>query len=82
MLEDLLSHILLILIPGLLCKIKYLNMVQILTYNDLPEGCEPVTIDLGYPNDNLQSNRYIFKLYEDEYEHFSGSLYHDDCTID
>jgi hypothetical protein len=51
----------------------------ILTYNDLPEGCEPVTIDLGYPNDNLQSNRYIFKLYEGEYEHFSGSLHLDDC---
>ena len=41
-----------------------------------------IIIDNGDPNNSLYSTRYVFKLLEDEYEHFSGSLYHDDCTID
>ena len=51
----------------------------ILTYKDLPEGCEPI-IDNGDPNNSLYSTRYIFKLLEGEYEHFSGSLHLDDCV--
>jgi hypothetical protein len=51
----------------------------ILTYKDLPEGCEPI-IDNGDPNNSLYSTRYIFKLLEGEYEHFSGSLDLDDCV--
>jgi hypothetical protein len=52
----------------------------ILTYKDLPEGCEPIIIDNGEPNNSLYSTRYILKLLEGEYEHFSGSLYLDDCV--
>ena len=51
----------------------------ILTYNDLPEGCEPIIAYVISPNENLYSTRYIFKLLEGEYEHFSGSLHLDDC---
>lgn len=54
----------------------------ILTYKDLPDGCEPVYIgkDWGMDdNESVQSSRYVFKLFEGEYEHFSGSLYLDDC---
>ena len=52
----------------------------ILTYNDLPEGCESIIIDNGDSNNSLYSTRYIFKLLEGEYEHFSGSLHLDDCV--
>ncbi len=52
----------------------------ILSYKDLPEGCEPIIIDNGDSNNNLYSTRYIFKLLEGEYEHFSGSLDLDDCV--
>lgn len=52
----------------------------ILTYKDLPEECEPVIIDNGDSNNSLYSTRYIFKLLEGEYEHFSGSLDLDDCV--
>jgi hypothetical protein len=51
----------------------------ILTYNDLPEGCEPVITHVISPDENLYSTRYVFKLLEGEYEHFSGSLHLDDC---
>ena len=51
----------------------------ILTYNDLPEGCEPIIAYVISPNENLYSTRYVFKLLEGEYEHFSGSLHLDDC---
>lgn len=52
----------------------------ILTYKDLPEECEPIIIDNGDSNNSLYSTRYIFKLLEGEYEHFSGSLDLDDCV--
>lgn len=51
----------------------------ILTYNDLPEGCEPIITFVISPYENLYSTRYVFKLLEGEYEHFSGSLHLDDC---
>jgi hypothetical protein len=54
----------------------------ILTYKDLPDGCDPVYIgkDWGMDdNESVQSSRYLFKLFEGEYEHFSGSLYLNDC---
>lgn len=54
----------------------------IFTYKDLPDGCDPVYIgkDWGMDdNESVQSSRYLFKLFEGEYEHFSGSLYLDDC---
>jgi len=53
----------------------------IITYKDLPEGCDPVNIgkEWGTDDESVQSNRYLFKLYEGRYEHFSGSLYLDDC---
>ena len=52
----------------------------ILTYNDLPEGCEPIITFVISPDENLYSTRYVFKLLEGEYEHFSGSLHLDDCV--
>jgi hypothetical protein len=54
----------------------------IFTYKDLPEGCDPVYIGKEWgmdDNESVQSSRYLFKLFEGEYEHFSGSLYLDDC---
>jgi hypothetical protein len=53
----------------------------ILTYKDLPKDCEPINIgqEWGMDPENLTSDRYILKLLEGEYEHFSGSLYLNDC---